>query len=185
MGEHLQALVPTIKAIPKVNKSLFKIYRDIRFSKNKTPIKSRIGVIFWQGVGKRMQSSCFYLHFSPDELFFATGIRGFSRDTLYGYRDYIKDDNKREELARILEDIKAKGYNIPQPKYKRVPREFEDDLTHIELTKYDALYAYKEVKPELILNGDEFVDMAYKIYEDMLNLQQWIYELTLTVGDEN
>ena len=183
MGEHLQALVPTIRAKPKVNGSLFRIYRDIRFSKDKTPIKSRIGVIFWQGAGKRMQSSSFYMHFSPDEIFFAVGIRGFSRETLVGYRDYIKDEKHRDELAKILDDIRSKGYNIPEPKYKRVPREFEEDISHMELTKYDAMYAYKEMRPNEILFSPKLADFAYDVYEDLFPLQQWVYEMTLTVDN--
>jgi len=50
MGEHLQILVPTINAVPKTNKSLFRIYRDARFHLN-DPIKTRIGIIIWQGGG--------------------------------------------------------------------------------------------------------------------------------------
>ncbi len=181
MGEHLQALVPTIKAKPKVNGSLFRIYRDIRFSKDKTPIKSKIGIIFWQGVGKRMQSSSFYMHFSPDELFFAVGIRGFSKETLTAYRDYIKNDKHRENLFCILNSIKAKGYSLPIPKYKRVPKEFDEDMSHIELTLYNSMYAYKETPPNDILFKEDLVDEAFKIYEDLLPLQQWIYEMTLTI----
>ncbi len=181
MGEHLQALVPTITAKPKVNGSLFKIYRDIRFSKDKTPIKSRIGIIFWQGRGKRMQSSSFYMHFSPDELFFAAGIRGFSRDTLSAYRDYIKDDRKREALAQILVEMDDKGYSIPAPRYKRVPREFDEDISYKFLTKFDAMYAYKLFEPSEVLFEEKLVDVAYKIYENLLPLQQWVYEMTLTV----
>ena len=60
MGEHLQILVPTIHAIPKINKSLFRIYRDARFHRL-DPIKERIGIIFWQGATHRMQSSSFYI----------------------------------------------------------------------------------------------------------------------------
>jgi len=184
MGEHLQALVPTITARPKVNGSLFRIYRDIRFSKDKTPIKSRIGVIFWQGRGKRMQSSCFYMHFSPDELFFAVGIRGFSKDTLSAYRDYIKDDKKREELAQILVNMDELGYSIPLPRYKRVPREFDEDISYKFLTKFDAMYAYKLFESSEVLFEDKLVDVAFKIYEDLLPLQQWVYEMTLTVDVE-
>ncbi len=183
MGEHLQVLVPTIKAIPKVNKSLFRIYRDIRFSKDKTPIKSRIGIIFWQGNGKRMQSASFYLHFSPDELFFATGIRGFSKETRTAYRDYIKEDNHREALHKILENIKAKGYEIPKPKYKRLPKEFDEGMSHKSLALFDAMYAYKVTTPEIILDMEGFIDYAFKVYEDLFELQQWIYELTLTVDN--
>ena len=58
MGEHLQALVPTINAIPKINKSLYRIYRDSRRPNAiAQPIKERIGILFWQGNTKRMQSS--------------------------------------------------------------------------------------------------------------------------------
>ena len=182
MGEHLQALVPTIQAKPKVNGSLFRIYRDIRFPKDKTPIKSRIGVIFWQGIGKRMQSSSFYLHFSPDELFFAAGIRGFSRETLIGYRNYIKYDRHREELFQILNNLKSKGYSIPEPSYKRVPREFEPTITHNELTKFSAMYAFKQTPFQEILFSEKIIDHTYKIYEDLLPLQQWVYEMTLTLN---
>ena len=74
-GEHLMALEPTINFSPKINKSLFRIYRDTRrMGAIKVPLKHRIGVIFWQGSGSRMQTSSFYLHFSPDELFVAVGV---------------------------------------------------------------------------------------------------------------
>ncbi len=181
MGEHLQVLVPNIKAKPKVNGSLFRIYRDIRFSKDKTPIKSRIGIIFWQGAGKRMQSSCFYLHFSPDELFFAVGIRGFSKDTLIAYRDYIKDDKHREELAKILQNTQKMGYSLPTPRYKRVPKEFDQEITHKELTLYDSMYAYKEIPLNDMLFDYRLINEAFKIYEELFALQQWVYEMTLTV----
>ncbi len=181
MGEHLQVLVPTIMAKPKVNGSLFRIYRDIRFSKDKTPIKSRIGIIFWQGIGKRMQSSCFYLHFSSDEIFFAVGIRGFSKETLSAYRNFLKDDKHRDELAKILKKIEEKGYSLPEPKYKRVPKEFDKNITHINLTRFCEMYAYKEMLPSDILFTPKLIDEAFKIYQDLLPLQQWVYKMTLTV----
>jgi len=122
MGEHLQALEPTINAEPKINKSLYRIYRDTRrMGANKAPIKHRIGVIFWQGNTKRMQSSAFYMHFSPDELYVAVGVRWFEKPMLDAFREYIKDDVKREELAKILHDIKQKddNYTHLEKGYKR------------------------------------------------------------------
>ncbi|MEK6659203.1 MAG: DUF2461 domain-containing protein, partial [Campylobacterota bacterium] len=88
MGEHLLALEPNINAEPKINKSLFKIYRDTRrMGANKEPIKSKIGIIFTQGNSKsRLQNSSFYLHFSPDELFVAVGVRWFEKPLLDAYR---------------------------------------------------------------------------------------------------
>ena len=108
MGEHLQALEPTINFSPKINKSLYRIYRDTRrMGANKTPLKHRIGFIFWQGNNKRMQSSSFYMHFSPDELMVATGVRWFEKPMLDAFREYILDDDKRNELEAILESIRV------------------------------------------------------------------------------
>ena len=178
LGEHLQALEPTVNAIAKINGSLFRIYRDIRFSKDKTPIKSRIGLIFWQGNGKRMQSSSFYLHFSPDELFVAVGIRGFSSETLAVYREYIKNKKHRDELHVILEEMKAKGFLLPEPKYKRLPRGFEKNMEYEVLARFASMYTYK-IFPAKMVHSTDLIHTLYETYEAMLPLQQWVYEMTL------
>lgn len=108
MGEHLQVLVPTVNAIPNTNKSLFRIYRDARFHLA-DPIKTRIGIIFWQGGGHRMQSSSFYMHYDPVEILVATGIRNFKPTLLATYREYIQNEERRTELHNIFEDLKAKA----------------------------------------------------------------------------
>jgi uncharacterized protein (TIGR02453 family) len=179
MGEHLQALVPTINAVAKINGSLFRIYRDIRFSKDKTPIKSRIGIIFWQGTGRRMQSSSFYLHFSPDELFFATGIRGFSQEMLKSYRKYIAVEKNRKALYEIMDKLKRKGYLLPDPRYKRYPKGFDKESRYAELSLMGSVYAYKVFEPQEYLFSQKLVNKAYELYEEMYDLHQWVYEMTL------
>ena len=177
MGEHLQILVPTIHAIPKVNKSLFRIYRDARFHRL-DPIKERIGLIFWQGDTHRMQSSSFYMHYDPFEVFIAVGIRNFKPEILATYREYIKNDAKRESLHNILESLKAKGYSIPEPKYKRYPLRCDKEDTYAYLYLYGAMYAFKTFEPNADFHSESIIDTNFKIYEDMLDLQQWVYALT-------
>ncbi len=184
MGEHLQALVPTINAEPKINKSLYRIYRDTRrMGANKMPIKERIGVIFWQGNNKRMQSSSFYMHFSPEELMVAVGVRWFEKPMLDAFREYIKDDSKREELHHILSDIKnkAKGYTHLEKGYKRYPRGFDATMSHVDLSLYKGMATFKTLDPKLIEDGDKLIETLYEIYEDMLPLQQYMYEVSLSI----
>jgi uncharacterized protein (TIGR02453 family) len=180
MGEHLQILVPEIHAIPKVNKSLFRIYRDARFHRF-DPIKERIGLIFWQGVTHRMQSSSFYMHYDPFEVFIATGIRNFKPELLASYREYIKNKYKRAELHHILEALKEKGYEIAAPKYKKFPRGFEAyvDEPYAYLSKFGSMYAFKTFKPDKVFHSEELIQQNFKVYEDMLDLHRWVYELTL------
>ena len=177
MGEHLQILVPTIHAIPKINKSLFRIYRDARFHRL-DPIKERIGIIFWQGATHRMQSSSFYMHYDPFEIFVATGIRNFKAPLLATYREYIKNNAKREALHNILEELKNKGYSIPEPQYKRYPLGLDKDDRYAYLYLYGAMYAYTTFPPDKTFHSESIIDRNFKIYEDMLDLQQWVYELT-------
>ena len=178
MGEHLQILVPTINAIPNTNKSLFRIYRDARFHL-KNPIETRIGIILWQGSGHRMQSSCFYMHYDPKEIFVATGIRNFKPTLLATYREYIQDEKRRTELHTILEELKAKGYKTPEPKYKRMPRDCDMAHTHSYLYLQGAMYAYTSFLPDKRFHSKSIIDRNFKIYKDMFALQQWLHELTL------
>jgi uncharacterized protein (TIGR02453 family) len=187
MGEHLQALVPTINAEPKINKSLYRIYRDTRrMGANKMPIKERIGVIFWQGTHTRMQSSAFYMHFSPEELMVAVGVRWFEKPMLDAFRETIKNDAKRQELWGILQDIKAmdKGYTHLEKGYKRYPRGFDVSMEYVELSLYKGMATFKTLKPTLIEDGEKLIDTLYEIYEDMLPLQQFMYEVSLRIKDE-
>jgi uncharacterized protein (TIGR02453 family) len=181
MGEHLQALVPTVNAVPKVNGSLFRIYRDSRFHRS-DPIKDHIGIIFWQGNGPRMASSSFYMHFDAQTLFFAVGIRKFKPEMLAAYRDYIKEAKHRESLHMILETLKSKGYRLPEPRYKRYPKGFNADIPHACLSLFDAMYAYTVMKPEKAFFTADLPMMAYTIYEELFDLQQWVYEMTLTTA---
>lgn len=184
-GEHLMALEPTINYAPKINKSLFRIYRDTRrMGAIKVPLKHRIGVIFWQGSGSRMQSSSFYLHFSPDELFVAVGVRWFEKPMLDAYREYIKDDARREELALVLEKLNAKGYKTIEKGYKRFPRGFSAEMTYSELALYKGMATYKVLDPHLIEDGEKLIERLYKIYEDMLPLQKIIYDVSLRVKED-
>lgn len=185
MGEHLMALEPTVNAEPKINKSLFRIYRDTRrMGANKAPIKHRVGIIFWQGNAKRLQSSSFYLHFSPDELFVSAGVRWFEKPMLDAYREYIRDDDRREHLAKILQSITKKGYKIIDKGYKRYPKGFSVDMSNVDLSLYKGMATYKILDPHIIENADLLIDTLYKIYEDMLPLQQLMYEISLRVKED-
>ncbi len=178
MGEHLMALVPTIHAVPKVNGSLFRIYRDQRFHFDEAPLKTRIGIIFWQGSGKRMQSASFYLHFDKETLFVAAGIRKFKPPLLAAYREYIKDEARRSELDGIMLQMRGRGYALPQPRYKRFPRGFDAAMPAVQTVLYDGIYAYTECDAAL-LNDQKLIDTLYAHYEAMLPLHTWTYELTL------
>lgn len=182
LGEHLMALEPTIHFVPKVNGSLFRIYRDQRFHSNEPPLKTHIGIVFWQGSGKRMQSSAFYMHFDPRNVLIAAGLRRFKPEMLKRYRHYLKSEANRRALFEILEGLKQKGYHLPDTRYKRFPAGFDKAMPYVDLSLYDCMYAFIETEAALI-EDMAMIDTLYKHFEAMLPLQQWVYAMTLADGE--
>ncbi len=184
MGEHIQALVPTINAVPKINGSLYRIYRDTRFAKDKTPLKTHTGVIFWQGKAKRTQSANFYTRVTPETYVIGGGIRHFDTALLSTYRRYIQDLDKADELYAILSDCASRGFNIIEPGYKKLPRGFDKNYPYPELAKLTGLVVNKKFVPDDVYFSTQLIDRCYGIYEQLLPLQQWVYAMTLTKEDD-
>jgi len=143
-------------------------------------MKDKIGLMFWQGLGHRMQSSSFYMQYTKERYFVAAGIRSFKTPLLKTYRSYIKNEKNRDSLHCILEELKIKGYQFTTPKYKRIPKDFTGDESHLYLTKFDSLFSYIEYDLDNNFYSVELLDKLFKIYEDMKDLQQWVYQMTLT-----
>lgn len=174
MGEHLIALAPFIRAEPKAAGSLFRIYRDTRFSKDKTPIKTKIGIIFWQGSGHRMKSPCFYMQYKSNEVFLGTGIRVFKDELLNKYREYIKIERNARELHEILENLKSNNISINEPYYKRTPAGFDKDSKYCYLAHYNGLFVYKTFKPNKTFHSSRIINYNFKFYDSTLELFNWI-----------
>ena len=183
MGEHLIALAPFIKAEPKVSGSLFRIYRDIRFSHDKTPIKTKIGIMFWQGTAHRMQCASFYMQYKSDEIFLATGIRAFKTPLLKAYREYIKIEKNAKALHDIIEDLKAKKIKINEPHYKKYPAGFKQEDKYSYLSLYNSIFAISTFKPNRTFFSTKIIDKNFKFYDSTIALFEWLYELSLYAKD--
>lgn len=183
MGEHLIALAPFIKAQPKAGGSLFKIYRDTRFSHDKTPIKTKIGIMFWQGVLHRMKSPCFYMQYKSHEVFLGTGIRVFKEELLKNYREYIKIEKNAQALHEIIEDLRQKGVGIPEPHYKRIPVGFDKDDKYAYLAKYNGMFVFKTFKPNKTFHSKKIINFNFKFYDSTLELFNWLDEFVKSIKE--
>ena len=75
LGPHFRKTSPYLTASAKPNfGSILRIYRDIRFSKDKSPFKTNIAAQFFHSAGKNEQAPGFYLHIGPGESFFGAGL---------------------------------------------------------------------------------------------------------------
>jgi uncharacterized protein (TIGR02453 family) len=174
MGKKLRRIAPEITAIPKINKSLFKIHRDVRFSKDKSPYKTYMGIWLWDGSRKRMESSGFYLHVENKSILIGVGIKMFPKPILERFRQAVVDKKTGSELKKAVKKISDQGYLVDGKHYKKVPRGYEAEHPNSEFLLYNGLTARIEEKvPDAFFSG-AIIDYAYSHYRNMLPLHRWL-----------
>jgi uncharacterized protein (TIGR02453 family) len=174
MGKKLRRIAPEINAIPQINKSLFKINKDVRFSKDKSPYKTYMGIWLWEGNRKRMESSGFYLHVEDKILFIGAGIKMFPPRVLDRYRQAVVDSKLGVELEKAVKKVSDQGYLVTGKHYKKVPRGYEADHPNAQFLLYNGLTARVEEKVPDAFFSDAIIDYAYSHYRNMLPLHRWL-----------
>lgn len=174
MGEKLETIVPGIHAIPKINQSLFKIHRDVRFSNDKRPFKTNMGLWFWEGVARRMECSGFYFHLEGNELMFGAGIYMFPKHLLENYREAVIHRKLGPELPDIIENLTGQGYNIGRKHYKKTPRGFDKTHANADLLLFNGLYSGVSMSIPDAFYSSDIVDLAFKHYHNMIPLHDWL-----------
>lgn len=125
---HLAKLSGHFKATPR---SLFRIYRDTRFSNDKTPYKTAVGVHFRHDRSKNAHAPGYYLHVAPGEVFLGCGIWHPDSGALRAIRERIVEDGTAWKRAsrgkRFAETFELTGDSL-----KRAPKGVDPDHPLIE-----------------------------------------------------
>jgi uncharacterized protein (TIGR02453 family) len=141
----LAAISPHFLAIPKkVGGSLMRIYRDTRFSKDKRPYKSNIGIHFRHEVGKDVHAPGFYLHIAPGECFVGVGIWRPDSTALGKIRDAIVEDADSWHAARD-DKVFNKRFRLSGDRLTNPPRGYAGDHPLIEDLKWKDFIAVAEL----------------------------------------
>lgn len=142
----LSKISPCFSAIPKRSGgSLMRIYRDTRFSKNKTPYKTNLGINFRHIHGKDVHAPGFYFHVANGEIFFGAGIWRPETPVIKQIRSMIDEDSTR--WKRIVNGKKfTSQFHRQGEKLKRPPQGFASDHELIEDLKYKDHFATIELQ---------------------------------------
>lgn len=148
-------------------KSVMRIYRDIRFSLNKTPYKNNFGISI-PTMGLRNGGVEYYLHLTPGASFIAGGYWMPEADHLKAIRQEI--DYNGHDLKTIIEDpefVRLFGNFRQQEKLKTVPKGYEADNENIELLKLKSFIVSHPLKDKDLFKADSVQHIAQictKIY---------------------
>ncbi|AXR63431.1 DUF2461 domain-containing protein [Leptospira mayottensis] len=165
----LAKLNPSLTEVdPK--KCIFRIHRDVRFSKNKEPYKTNFGASIG-ATGKDLGKPLFYLHVQPGgESFLAGGLYMPAPPTLKKVREHILEDSK--SLKKIVQEKKfvKKFGGLSDMKLKTAPKGFAKDHPDLEWIQYTSYIVEKRLKDEDLLarNFIKNTIESYKILQSFL-----------------
>jgi uncharacterized protein (TIGR02453 family) len=128
-------------------KSFYRIYRDTRFSVDKTPYKTHIAAIFPRKGFTKHASAGFYFHVSPKEVGIAAGMYAPGPDELRAVRLFLAENHKSfREAAKVPEKMfgKLEGSTVA-----RVPKGFDAESPASDLLKMKQWLFWKELDPKL------------------------------------
>jgi uncharacterized protein (TIGR02453 family) len=155
LGEKLKKIAPGVTADPRVNRSLFRIHRDARFSHDKSPYKTHLGIWLWEGPRPRMENSGFYFQIEPPEIYLGVGLYQLPDNLLPAYRQDVVHPVHGAALADAVALVRQRGYEVGGEHYKRVPRGFDPDHPNAAFLLHTGLWAGTDVPvpPELFTSG--------------------------------
>lgn len=134
---------------------IFRIYRDVRFGKDKSPYKTHFGAYINRG-GRKGPTCGYYLHLEPEGTMIAGGLYSPPAPILFEARDAIYADT--DDFKAILDSKQFKDTfgEMEGEKLKRGPKDFPKDFEDIELLKHKSFIATYDVSNEDLVKDDFF-----------------------------
>ena len=156
---------------------IFRIYRDLRFSKDKTPYKKNIGMAFHRA--KPELRGGYYLEISADESFIAAGFWNPNKEDLLRIRKEIEIDG--QEFKRIVNQKKIKEIwgDLKGDEVKTSPKGFTSDHEYIDLIKKKQFIFIKKLKEKDILD-EKFQNELVNYFESIRPFFDYMSEVLTT-----
>jgi len=171
---HFERFAPEFDVNPK--RSIFRIYRDVRFSKDKTPYKTHAAAHFvLRGKPKGVEGSGYYLHIEPGEVFIGGGIYMPDNDQLKKIRSAIADHSDQFLSIVHLPKFKKTFGKLEGEKLQRVPKGYEPDHAMAEWLKHKQFFVWIEW-PESKCLKDKFVAEVAEVYKAATPLVRFLNE---------
>lgn len=159
-----------------VHHKVFRIYRDVRFSKDKTPYNTHMRIGFWRAesaVKKPMAGPAFYLSFEPEQVHCGAGCMQMPSEVLTVYREAVAQDG--DKTANLLQSLEADGVRFDPPALKRVPAGYDKNHKHEALLRRKGVTGWldrpvdapENIEVQFLLNSFK---RLFPIYSLMANL---------------
>jgi uncharacterized protein (TIGR02453 family) len=161
MAEVLPSFAPEILASPRV--SLYRVYRDTRFSADKSPLKTHIGMLFpWRGL-PRHEGACFYVEVAPGRTLIAGGIYAPQPKQLRAVRDHIAAHTARFRAIVETRSFRAAFGGLQGDQLSRIPVGFPRDHPAGDYLRFKQFGTWREDPAEAALSPRFFSEVVRRL----------------------
>lgn len=171
----MAALNPPLKAEARLNGSLRRINRDVRFSRDKSPYHSVMHLIFWSGSHPNRSPG---MHFVLDQdgIGYGAGVYGLEPAQLSAIRARIVDVGARARLLRAVTRAKGVECDFDPPELKRLPKGYEadGDWEHLLRRKSFVMRTRRGQPAPDWMFSDECVNRIMGITRALVPLLRWL-----------
>ncbi|QXJ24822.1 DUF2461 domain-containing protein [Actinomadura graeca] len=143
---------------------LFRPYRDVRFSKDKTPYKAHQGAHISGG---------FYVQVDADGLMVAGGMYAPTPEQLRRYRAAVDSSASGKELQAIVDDLRSSGMEIAGDRLKTRPRGTPADHPRLDLLRHRSLYAHQGWPADPWMQTPEVLSRVRESWRRLRPLVDW------------
>jgi uncharacterized protein (TIGR02453 family) len=141
---------------------IFRPYRDVRFSNDKTPYKTHCGAT----VGP------FYVQVGSDGLMVAGGYYRMAPDQVARYRTAVADDRRGSDLEKRIAALQ--GLTVAGETLKTRPKGYEADHPRIGLLRHKGLYAWRAWEPDDVLHEPGTLNRVAGAWRELRPLTEWL-----------
>jgi uncharacterized protein (TIGR02453 family) len=180
LGARLRTIDAEICSDPRTDGTgvLMRINRDTRFSPDKSPYKTELSGLFWDGRGKKTERPAFGFRLTADGLDLMTGLFAFPPPLLDAYRAAVADERRGRTLEEVLTQVRLAGpYELAGEQSKRVPAGFPPDHPRADLLRHRGLYAASPRIPAERVGEPSLVETGFGHFEAMAPLYRWLADL--------
>lgn len=183
-GEHLlAALQPALAELTgrPVTGKIFRIHRDVRFSKDKRPYNAHLHIAFparpvVKGGGE-MTACGYFFALEPERVLVGAGGFDFAGPVLDAYRAAAADPKRGPALEAILARLEKARLRIEGAELKRVPQPYAQDHPRAALLRRKGLNAWRDIADPAVITGEALIGETMATFRTLAPLVNWLADL--------
>ena len=151
---------------------VFRIHRDVRFSKDKTPYNAHVHIAFTPRTGADSPPMWFF-GLDTERLTIGCGVFAYEKAALERFREDMAGD-RGAEITALLGDLGKQGFRIGEPALKTVPRGYDRDHPNAEALRRKGVTAWMDLTDRRIATHPDLIERCGAIYRDLLPLYRFL-----------